>query len=203
MNRTYVTAISLQGGSGLEKGLYTPEGFQLEKNMETSFPIIPILANTMGCKEDTKIIALRTNNKDVKDNYRAFIEELSEVGISEEQVESIFIEENQSKEIGLATLVRIIEEIPEDSLVYADITFGSKPMSALMLYAMNCIEKIKDTEVEGIFYGELPRSGGQSMWDRAKLYDLTAYKFLTDVVEQLKELEVSDIAGALKSLINV
>ena len=202
MIRTYVTAISLQGGTGLEKGMYKPEGFQLEKNMETSFPIIPVLANTVKCPEDTKIIALRTDNKDVKDNYKAFIEELSGLGIGEEQVLSVFIEEDQSKKTGIAALLKLIEEIPEDSLVYADITFGSKPMSALMLYAMNCIEKIKDTEVEGIFYGELPRYSGESMWDRAKLYDLTAYKFLTDIVGQLKELEVSDIAGALKSLIN-
>lgn len=203
MNKTYITAISLQGRSGLEKGIYKPEGFSLEKNVETSFPIVPILANTAGNVEDVKIIALRTNNLDVKDNYKAFVEEVYALGIKEEQVHSIYIEENQSKKTGLAALVGIIEAIPEDSLLYADITYGTKPMSALVLYAMNCIEKIKDTEVEGIFYGELPRQGGTSMWERAKLYDLTAYKFLTDVVEQLRGLEVTDIESALKNLIDL
>lgn len=201
LKRTYITAISLQGLGGLEKGLYQPDGFELEKNMETSFPIIPIIANTMGNVEDVQIIAIRTENNDVKDNYHAFLMELESLGIKEACVKSISMEENQNKVIGLSTMMRVLEEIPEDSLVYADITFGTKPMSALILYAMNCVEALKDTEVEGIFYGELPRTKGQSIWKKAKLYDLTAYKYLTGIAHQLKELEVSNPTAALKSLI--
>ena len=203
MKRTYVTTISLQGKGGLEKGIYQPDGFQLSKNIETSFPIIPIIGNTIGNVEDVKIIVLRTENEDVKDNYEAFLTELEELGISKENVTKISVEENQNKTVGLTMLVRILEEIPEDSLVYADITFGTKPMSAIILSAMNCIENLKDTEVEGIFYGELPRENGKSNWDKAKLYDLTAYKYLTDVIEQLKGFEVSEPIAALKTLLNM
>ena len=203
MKRTYVTAISLQGRGGLEKGIYQPDGFMLSKNVETSFPIIPVIGSTMGNSEDVKIIVLRTENNDVKDNYEAFVNEVEALGIAKESIKEISIEENQNKVIGITTLVHVLEEIPEDSLVYADITFGTKPMSAIILYAMNCIESLKDTEVEGIFYGELPREGGKSNWERAKLYDLTAYKYLADVVEQLKVFEVSDPTAALKTLMDM
>ena len=203
MKRTYVTAISLQGRGGLEKGVYQPNGFSLSKNIETSFPIVPVIANTMGRVEDAEIIVLRTENNDVKDNYGAFLSELETLGFSEKNVKQISIEENQSKSVGLATLVHILEEIPEDSLVYADITFGTKPMSAMILHAMNCIENVKDTEVEGIFYGELPRENGKSNWENAKLYDLTVYKYLNDVIEQLKGLEVSEPMTALKTLLDM
>lgn len=203
MKRTYVTAISLQGRNGLEKGIYQPDGFKLSKNIETSFPIMPVIASTMANIEDIRIIVLRTENNDVKDNYEAFLEELQELGISKENVTEISIEENQNKVIGLTTLVHILEAISEDSLVYADITYGTKPMSAIILYAMNCIENLKDTEVEGVFYGELPREGGKSNWERAKLYDLTAYKYLADVIEQLKVFEISDPTTALKTLMDM
>lgn len=203
MKRTYITAISLQGRGGLEKGTYQPDKFELYKNMETSFPIIPIIASTMGNVEDVKIIVLRTNNNDVKDNYEAFLTELEGLGLMEKNVAEIAVEENQNKTIGLTTLVHILDEIPEDSLVYADITFGTKPMSAIILYAMNCIEILKDTEVEGIFYGELPREGGMSQWNRAKLYDLTVYKYLSDVIEQLKGFEVSEPIQALRYLMDM
>lgn len=203
MKRTYVTAIPLQGGNGLEKGIYQPDGFMLSRNVETSFPIIPIIASTMGNDEDVKIIVLRTDNKDAKANYEEFVNEVKGLGITKEKIKDILIEENQNKVIGFTTLVRVLEEIIEDSLVYADITFGTKPMSAIILYAMNCIENLKDTEVEGIFYGELPRENKKSDWGRAKLYDLTAYKYLTDVVEQLKGFEVSEPTAVLKTLIDM
>ena len=203
MKRTYVTAISLQGKGGLEKGVYQPNGFSLDKNIETSFPIIPVIASTMGRIEDVKILVLRTENNDVRDNYDALLSELEVLGLSQKNVTEILVEENQSKSIGLSTLVQILENIPEDSLVYADITFGTKPMSAMILSAMNCIENVKDTEVEGIFYGELPREAGKSDWKKAKLYDLTAYKYLTDMIEQLKGLEVSNPTSALKTLLDM
>ena len=203
MKRTYVTAISLQGKGGLEKGVYQPNGFSLDKNIETSFPIIPVIASTMGRIEDVEILVLRTENNDVRDNYDALLSELEVLGLSQKNVTEILVEENQSKSIGLSTLVQILENIPEDSLVYADITFGTKPMSAMILSAMNCIENVKDTEVEGIFYGELPREAGKSDWKKAKLYDLTAYKYLTDMIEQLKGLEVSNPTSALKTLLDM
>lgn len=203
MVRTFITAISLQGNNDLEKGLYKPDGFQLRENIATSFPIIPIVKEYMNREKDVRIIALRTENDDVKDNYEAFLKEVEELGIAKEQVIMVPVEENQNKAIGLATLVRIIDEIPEDSLVYADITFGTKPMSAVILYAMSFIEKLKDAEVNGIYYGELPRKNKVSDWDRAKLYDLTAFKYLSDVIEQLKGLEVTDTRAALKTLIDM
>lgn len=203
MNRVFITAISLQGAKGLEKGIYQPDGFGLELNRETSFPIIPIISEQMRRIEDVKIIALRTENNDVKDNYMAFLEELKILGIQETQVSPISIEENQNKIIGLSTLMNIIDEVPEDSVIYADITFGTKPMAAIILYAMSFIEKLKDAEVMGIYYGELPRDKGTSIWERAKIYDLTAYKYLADLVEQLKGLEVSDPRVALKKLIEM
>lgn len=203
MKRTYITAISLQGRGGLEKGIYQPDGFVLSKNVETSFPIIPVIGSTMGNSEDVKIIALRTENNDVKDNYEEFVNQVESLGINRESIKDISIEENQNKMIGITTLVRLLEEIPEDSLVYADITFGTKPMSAIILYAMNCIENLKDTEVEGIFYGELPREGSKSNWERAKLYDLTAYKYLADVIQELKEFELSNPTAAIKTLMDM
>ena len=142
MRRTYISAISLQGRGGLEKGIYQPEGFMLKDNVETSFPIVPVIRSTMGNSEDVKIIVLRTENNDVKDNYEEFMNEVEGFGVSRECIKDISIEENQNKAIGITTLMQVLEEIPEDSLIYADITFGTKPMSAIILYAMNCIENI-------------------------------------------------------------
>lgn len=203
MIKTYVTVISLQGGGNLERGVYEPVGFQLKNNRETSFPIIPVIAESMEEQDEIKIIAVRTKNNDSKDNYRAFLEELSMMGIEKTQVKEITQKEDQRATIGLTMLMELLQEIPEDSLVYADITFGTKPMSAIILYAMNFIEKLKDSEVEGIYYGELPREKGKSLWERAKIYNLTIFKYISDVIDQLDVLGISDPQAALKKLLDI
>lgn len=203
MVKTFVTSISLQSKAGLLKIFYHPEDFKLEKNRETSFPIIPVIADKVKENDEIKIIAVRSDNADTPDNYEVFLGELSALGISADKVTEISVAENQSKKVGLRMLLNILQEIPEDSLVYADITFGTKPMSAIVLYAMSFIEKLKDSEVEGIFYGEIPREKGQPLYEKAALYDLTAFKYLSGVIEELNNLEVSDPLASLQRLIDM
>ena len=203
MIRTFITAIPLQGGAGLEKGIYEPDGFTLENNRETSFPIVPIIAENMCNPKNVRIIALLTDNNDANNNYREFVEELSQMEISEEQITPIRIEENQGKKEELAAFTKIVDEIPDESLVYADITYGTKPMSAIILYTMSLIEKLNDSEAGGIYYGLLPRVKAKSDWNRAKIHDLTVFKDLSDIIEQLRALEVSDPRRALHRLLEV
>lgn len=203
MLKIYITAIPLQGRGGLEKGIYMPQGFALENNRETSFPIIPVIAEEIERKDRIRIITLRTENTDTQDNYDALIRELAETGVEETQIIPITIPEDQSRETGADTLMRIMDAVPDDSLVYADITFGTKPLSIMIMYAAILAEKLKDTEVEGIFYGELPRTGGRARWEDAKLYDLTIYKRILDVAEDMSMLELNDPADALKRLLDM
>lgn len=205
MIKTFITSISLQARGDLTSIFYNPQGsLELKKNLETSFPIIPVIASEMENTEDIKIIAIRTVNNDTKDNYEVFLNEIKNLGISTEKVTQIAVVENQSKTIGVNMLMDILKAIPTDSLVYADITFGTKPMSSILLYAMSYIEKLnKDVEVEGIYYGELPRENGKPVYERAALYDLTAYKYLSDVIEELNHLQVKDPLTALEKLLEM
>ena len=203
MKRVYITSVPLQGRGGLEKGIYQPFDFTFKVDIETSFPIITVLAQEQTKKEDVKVIALRTENNDTADNFEEMLGQLKQIGIVEEQVTSLLLPENQSSEAGVRNMLKIIEEIPDDSLVYADLTFGTKPMSIMILYAVTFIEKLKDAEVQGIYYGELPRSGGRSDWGRARLYDLTVYKYMSDMIDQLHGLNVSEPETALKELLDM
>lgn len=202
MYRIFVTAISLQGKGRLLKMVYQPKDFSLEKNLETSFPIVPIIANQVDKGEEIKVIAIRTDNIDTPDNYEILVEELAQLGVGREQITEISVAENQNRETGRELLLHILEAIPNDSLVYGDITFGTKPMSAILLYALSFIEKVKDTEVQGIYYGEVPREGGVPVYEKAALYDLTHLKCLGDVIDQLYYMDVSDPLASLRKLLN-
>ena len=199
MKKIYITNVSLQGRDGLLKLLYEPRGFEIQNNRETSFPIIPVIAKYQEDGDEVKVLVVRTENTDTPDNFEALLKELSELGIGIEHVKEIPVAENQSGSVNLELLMRILEEIPEESLVYSDITFGTKPMSAILLYAMSFIEKIKECEVNGIYYGEIQRKGGKPCG--AFLYDLTVLKLLGDVIDQMKDLGILEMQEALGKII--
>ena len=200
MIKTYITGISQHTRTELLQLWYQPDGFELEHNRKTSFPIIPVIAEQYQPGDDVKIIAIRPDNLDTPDNYQLFLKELYTLGISETEVTEISVIENQGEQGSIRLLLKILDEIPDDSLVSADITFGTKPMSAMLLYAMSFVEKLKDSEVQGIYYGEIPRVHGKAVPEQAMLHDLTAFKRLVDVIESLKKLEIQDISQALHAI---
>lgn len=199
MRKVYITNIPLQGRGKLLKVLYRPRGTELKHNRETSFPIIPVIQEHREEGDETTVLAVRSNNKDTPDNYAAFLEELAALGIGGDQVEEISVEENQSESVSLALMMKILEEIPDDSIIYADISFGTKPMSAILLYAMSFVEKMKNCEVDGIYYGEIQRRDGKVA--DTGFYDLTMFKLLGNVIDQMKNLGISDMQAALNKLI--
>lgn len=203
MVKTYITMISLQGTGGLIKTFYSPQGFELKNNRETSFPIIPVIADDHQPGEDIKVLAVRTDNTDTVDNYSAFLEELKEIGIQENQVTELRISEMQDDTERLKMLLMILDAIPDDALIRTDITFGTKPMSALLLYAMSFIEKLKDVEVEGIYYGEIVRRQGKQVQGGAMLHELTVFKLLGETIEQLEALEFENPQEVLRRMLNL
>lgn len=203
MIKVYITMISLQGKKGLLRTCYRPQGFELKNNRATSFPIIPIITEDYKKGEEVKVMVIRSDNTDTPDNYAVFLEELAELGISSDQVTEISVKENQDDAAGVRLLLDILDKIPEDSLIRADITFGTKPMSAILLYAMNFVEKLKDVEVEGIYYGEIIRSGGEQVEDGAVLHDMTVFKRLGSTIEQIETMQLEDPQKILHRILNL
>lgn len=201
MKKIFITNISLQGKRELQRLSYEPKDFQLDRNRETSFPIIPVIASKQEEGDEIKILAVRSNHAGTPDNYMVFLEELDKLGIKKEQVEEIAITEDQSSPESLKLLLNILEEIPEESLVYGDITYGTKPMAAILLYAMSFAEKMKDCEVDGIYYGEIRREDKEVTG--AILYDLTVLKLLGDLIEEMKNVGIQEMRKTISRLIGL
>lgn len=201
MKKVYITDISLQGQGELLKCQYEPNDFTMSHNRKTSFPIIPVIADHQEKEDEIKVLAIRSNHAGTQDNYAAFLEELETVGIREEQVKEIMMTERQNSAESLRLLLTILEEIPEESLVYGDITFGTKPMAAILLYAMSFAEKMKNCEVDGIYYGEIRRE--DKIVTGAILYDLTVLKLLGDLIDEMKDMGIQEMRDTITKLIGV
>lgn len=200
MNNVFITNIPLQGRNDLEKCLYETKNLHLDENIETSFPIVPMIKNRESKNEPVKVIVLRTLNKDTEVNFEKFKNELKEIGLSEDVITEIGISENQLDVIDKSFILKLIDEIPEDSLVTADITYGTKPMSAVILYAANLIEKIKFVEIDKVVYGGIVRENGVKVGDA--LYDLTSFIYISKIVDNINALGVTDKRKLLEELLN-
>ena len=80
MIKTYITGISQHTRTELLQLWYQPDGFELEHNRKTSFPIIPVIAEQYQPGDDVKIIAIRPDNLDTPDNYQLFFERVIYTG---------------------------------------------------------------------------------------------------------------------------
>lgn len=202
MKKTFISAISLQAARNLKRFTYHPDGFELKNNRETSFPIVPIIAEHMGeQKADVCVIAILPEGNDAADNFETFKNELWEMGLTDENVIGLSLEGKSNGRNGIELLLKILDAIPDDTLIYSDITYNTKPMSAMVLCAMNLVEKVKDCEVVGIYYGEIPRSNGKAEPENAALCDITQFKSVLDITNYMEQLEIKDIRSALGYLL--
>lgn len=177
MKKTFISAISLQAARNLKRFTYHPDGFELKNNRETSFPIVPIIAEHMGeQKADVCVIAILPEGNDAAENFETFKNELWEMGLTDENVKGLSLKGKSNGRNGIELLLQILDAIPDDTLIYSDITYNTKPMSAMVLCAMNLVEKVKDSEVVGIYYGEIPRIDGKPEPEKAALCDITQFK---------------------------
>lgn len=186
----------------MKRFTYHPDGFELNNNRETSFPIVPIIAEHMGeQKADVCVIAILPEGNDAAKNFETFKNELWEMGLTDENVKGLSLKGKSNGRKGIELLLQILDAIPDDTLIYSDITYNTKPMSAMVLCAMNLVEKVKDCEVVGIYYGEIPRSNGKAEPEKAALCDITQFKSVLDITNYMEQLEIKDIRSALGYLL--
>lgn len=192
--RTFITSIPLQIKGKLYSVVYEPIGFEMEGRKKTAFPIIPIIEQEMGKSIDGKdeVVVLKLENPAVENNYKLFLEELAELGILEEQVKTIIVPMEQTTDNGIRMILDILENVSDDSDVYACVTFGTKVMSTLETFALIFLEKLKvNCRIQGMFYGEIRwRDSGDP--EEGWLYNLTSNLRLNRIVDRIQSLEMAD-----------
>lgn len=203
--RTFITFITLQGGGNLKTCWYEPQGFMLKHNLETSFPIIPIICEMLveEPEEDYCIIPVRFQNADSERNEEIFRSQLMEIGVDPKKIQkSIILPENQSGENCARMLTKLIEAVPDHSEVSACLTFGSKIVTIIMTFALICMEKLKmNCQVEGMYYGEVQRENGAAVGYR--LYNAVTLMKLSTIVDEIDQMRLADPEAFLKNILGV
>ena len=187
MLKTYITTVPLQGK--LDPMLYQRD--HVTPPVATCFPIVQVMRDTLEPGDTVQLLAIRQENADTARNYQRLLEELAQLGITEEQVEPVPLPEDQRPETLIGLCRDLVDALPQVTRVYACITYGSKSIPVVTLTALTCAEATHtELEVGGVYYGEVRRENGKVVG--ARLYDMAALYQLAGLVGTMRDSKTAE-----------
>lgn len=169
------------------------------------YPINAVLAEKMKPNDDVKVVLLKTMTQDgnAEKNAELFRQELDAINasigarIAYEMIDTAFVETKANHEKRLRAMLAKIEG---GAQLYADITFGQKPLPMVLMCVLHFAEKFFDADIKKIVYGKVEfvrHDDGKSYPENPELYDVTSLYYLNGFVGAM---EAPSGAEALKSL---
>ena len=187
MLKTYITTVPLQGK--LDPMLYQRE--RAGAPTATCFPIVQVMRDTLEPGDTVRLLAIRQENADTARNYQRLLEELAQLGITEEQVEPVPLPEDQRPETLIGLCRELVDALPQVTRGYACITYGSKSIPVVTLTALTCAEATHtELEVGGVYYGEVRRENGKVVG--ARLYEMSALYQLAGLVGTMRDSKTAE-----------
>lgn len=153
------------------------------------FAINAVLAETLKKDDEVRVVLLRTLDKASNSgkNSGLFMQELdsinSEIGakISYETLESEF---KETKDIHETRLKEILDKIEENTEIYADITYGPKPLPMILMCVISFAEKFLNCEVKSVVYGKVDFDDNDKPCN-PELYDVTSLYYLNNLTNSM------------------
>ena len=187
MLKTYLTTVSLQGPRDLGTAVYRREGDV--PPVPTRFPVIQIIRDTL-CEDDAaQIIVIRQENADTLRNYGYLLEELAELGITEQQIRVVSLPDDQRPETLVALCRDVADALPQVTRAYACITYGTKTIPVVTMAALTCAEATHtELEVGGLYYGEFNRAAPE----QSNLCNVTVLYHLSGMVNSVRDRKTAE-----------
>lgn len=153
------------------------------------FPINAVLAESLKKGDEVRVILLRTLDKDSNSekNSGLFMQELdsinSEIGakISYETLDSEFKETKDNHEKRLQDM---LDKIEENTEIYADITYGPKPLPMILMCVISFAEKFLNCDVKSVVYGKVDFDVNNQP-SNPELYDVTSLYYLNNLTNSM------------------
>jgi len=158
-------------------------------NEPVIYPINAVLTETLKKGDDVKVVLLRTLDKDGYSgiNGGKFMEELDKINskigakICYETLDSEFNETKDNHEIILKDM---LEKVDEKTQLYADITYGPKPLPMILMCVLSFAEKFLNCDVKRIVYGKVNFDDNNKACS-PELYDVTSLYYLNNLTNSM------------------
>ena len=200
-----VIFVTLMMADKMEKRHFPVENDSLiEYSGETYYAINSVLSNSIEKGDNIKVVLLETNAgaQAGKKNAQLFIDELNSfntagANISYEIITSEFINDKAKyKEL----YKKLVNNFTEGAELYADITFGIKTLSILILNAMQFGEKFFDCTIGNVIYLKTEFKDGVIVDGSQCIFDLTPLYMLSTFTNNIECSSGERAVAALDAL---
>lgn len=207
--KKFIFTVPRQKSENLYKAVYkSANSTKLENNISARFPLIPVIDSYCEKNDIIEIIALIASQKDdiceahdiCEENLNLFSIDLNEIcapkGIKY-TIKKIIVPFNETLETHLATYYNLIKEIEDNDTIFADITYGSKPIPIVEMMALGfCTKNKNNVMVECLCYGEMDHNTNEK-----RLFDVTSLFYLNEISDMLSKTNISNPENFMKTLI--
>ena len=161
------------------------------------FPINALLASGEIKKDDeVKVVLLKTVTEkgNAETNAALLKSELDSINkkigakITYTELNTNFVE---TKDIHEKRMRAMLSEFEEGAELYADITFGQKPIPMMLMCAMNFGEKFFNTDIKKVVYGKVDfvmHGDGKFYLENPELYDVSSLYYLNNITSSMKDM---------------
>lgn len=206
--KKFITVIPFQIKGQLGSYLYRAVGNdRLQMEEKTSFPILTAVSGYLQSGEQSQVIALVAETEDGKRNLQTLREQLEALcakrGCVVPEIVEVALREGDEVATHVDTFQKLIDKVDDDDELYACVTYGTKPLSQVVLMAVQYAYRIKkNTSISCIVYGSIDRSqsSNPAEWTGA-VYDETALVQLDEIVRMLADRGVANPREAIRQIL--
>ena len=167
---------------------------EIDYDGKVVFPINAVLAKTLKKDETVTVVLLKKldveGNSDI--NVGEFMKELNSINgrigasIDYKIIDTPFEEDKDTHE---TLLRRMIDTIKDNSVIYADMTYGPKSLPIVLFSVLNFAEKFLNCNIKNIVYGKVnfvSNEKGESLPSNPVLCDMTPLYYLNSVTNSME-----------------
>lgn len=183
----------------LQPKKYDPLTYQSDKFEygETRLPILPVIHASVKDGEKCEVILIGTANENESASYEKNMkyttDELTNWAKNHnvQMTLTVFNQKETGNMENLLTLFRRLIHAVENNwdkedVFYADITFGMKSMTLIMLYVLRYIHSVKKNRVNTVVYGQVFRNSDNSTG--GMLHDVTALFHMDSIISSVSAI---------------
>ncbi len=206
--RHFITVIPLQPQASLHALHYeNKESVNgLDNDLETQFPIIVPMSNSVEKDEEIRVTAVVTDHEHARANLETFkssMETLSNEKGFRYTLEIIDVEYNESSEKHMKLFEDLISSFRAGDRITADVTYGNKPTPMVILMALNyAYQFCENTAVDMVVYGEKdfskPRDDNSGF-----IFDVSSLFFMNSIMTRMASAKPDDPLNFLKTIIGM
>lgn len=199
--KKFISTSPYQPKDKLEKGIYKAADNQLlQYDLPTRFPLITEINAYVEEGEEIEIITIVTDYVNAKMNYELFKEEveaLSQQKHFQYTLKEIHIPYNNAIDTELELFGKLIDCTADGDMLYACITYGSKPFPIIQTMALNYAYRIrKNVSIGCIVYGAFDHNS-----KKMAVYDITSLLYIDETVRLMAEQKIENPTEMIKNLL--